>query len=164
MNREKSIELLNAAVGDELAAVHQYLYFHFHLDDQGYDLLAGLFKRTAIKEMGHVESLADRILFLKGDIDMAPAEPVERITQPAKMLAKAVAMEEVSARDYNKAALDCSANEDAGSKQLFERLIHDEETHFAEFEKHLDNIKEFGPNYLALQSMGKSEPEKKAGS
>ena len=37
MNREKSIELLNAAVGDELAAVHQYLYFHFHLDDQGYD-------------------------------------------------------------------------------------------------------------------------------
>jgi bacterioferritin len=164
MQPEKSIELLNTAVGDELAAVHQYLYFHFHLDDQGYDHLAGLFKRTAIQEMGHVEALADRILFLKGDVNMASAEPVEKITQPAKMLAKAMAMEEISARDYNKAALDCSANEDAGSKQIFERLIHDEESHFAEFEKQLDNIKEFGTNYLALQSVGGSEPEKKPGS
>jgi bacterioferritin len=164
MQHEKSIELLNTAVGDELAAVHQYLYFHFHLDDQGYDHLAGLFKRTAIQEMGHVEALADRILFLKGDVNMASAEPVEKITQPAKMLAKAMAMEEISARDYNKAALDCSANEDAGSKQIFERLIHDEESHFAEFEKQLDNIKEFGTNYLALQSVGGSEPEKKPGS
>ena len=79
------------------------------------------------------------------------------------MLAKAVAMEEISARDYNKAALDCGANEDAGSKQLFERLIHDEESHFAGFEKQLDNIKEFGPNYLALQSAGGAEPEKEPG-
>lgn len=158
MNRDKTIELLNRAIGDELSAIHQYLYFHFHLDDQGYDHLAGMFKRTAIQEMGHVEALADRILFLKGDVDMAATSPVEKITQPAKMLQKAVAMEETSARDYNKAALDCSTHEDAGSKQLFERLIHDEESHFAAFEKQLDNIKEFGPNYLALQSNSGAEP------
>ena len=68
--KDKSIELLNKAVADELAAVHQYMYFHFHLDDQGYDLLAGLFKRTAIEEMLHVESLAERILFLGGEVEM----------------------------------------------------------------------------------------------
>ena len=45
---EKSIELLNKAVADELSAIHQYMYFHFHCDDQGYDLLAALFKKTAI--------------------------------------------------------------------------------------------------------------------
>ena len=39
---EKSIELLNGVVADELSAIHQYMYFHFHCDDQGYDLLAGL--------------------------------------------------------------------------------------------------------------------------
>ena len=49
--KEKSIELLNKAIADELSAVHQYMYFHFHCDDQGYDLLANLFKRTAIEEM-----------------------------------------------------------------------------------------------------------------
>ncbi|MDE3198692.1 MAG: manganese catalase family protein [Acidobacteriota bacterium] len=162
MKPETSIALLNRAAGDELAAVHQYMYFHFHLDDQGYKHLAGLFKRTAIQEMGHVELLADRILFLKGDVNMVAAEAAEKITAPAEMMAKAVEMERSSARDYNRAALDCSANEDAGSKQLFEQLIHDEETHFAGFEKQLDSIREFGPNYLALQSVG-SQPEREPG-
>ena len=54
--KEKSIELLNKAVADELTAVHQYMYFHFHCDDQGFDLLANLFRRTAIEEMMHVEN------------------------------------------------------------------------------------------------------------
>ncbi len=27
---EKSITLLNKAVADEMSAVHQYMYFHFH--------------------------------------------------------------------------------------------------------------------------------------
>jgi bacterioferritin len=48
--------------------VHQYMYFHFHCDDQGYDLLAALFKKTAIEEMMHVERYAERILFVKGDV------------------------------------------------------------------------------------------------
>ena len=68
--REKSIELLNKAVADELSAVHQYMYFHFHCDDQGFDLLANLFKRTAIEEMMHIEKLAERILFLKGEVEI----------------------------------------------------------------------------------------------
>jgi hypothetical protein len=33
---KKSIALLNNGVADELQAVHQYLYWHFHLDDQGF--------------------------------------------------------------------------------------------------------------------------------
>ena len=66
----KSIELLNKAVADELSAVHQYMYFHFHCDDQGLDLLAGLFRRTAIEEMLHIERLAERIL--KGERLLAP--------------------------------------------------------------------------------------------
>ena len=56
---ENSITPLNQAVSEEIAALHQYMYFHFHCDDQGYDLLAGLFKRTAIEEMLHVERLAE---------------------------------------------------------------------------------------------------------
>ena len=55
--KKKSVELLNKAIADELSAIHQYMYFHFHCDDQGYDLLAGLFKRTAITEMVHIENM-----------------------------------------------------------------------------------------------------------
>lgn len=77
--KTKSIELLNLAIADELSAVHQYMYFHFHCDDQGYDLLAGLFRRTAIEEMMHIEKLAERILFLKGEVEMEASHKVEKI-------------------------------------------------------------------------------------
>lgn len=152
MDRSKSIALLNHAVADELQAVHQYMYFHFHLDDQGLGPLAMLFKRTAIEEMLHVEKLAERILFLKGEVEVQPAGPVEKITDPVAMLKKAMAMEEGSQVDYNKAAIECGNLADAISKQLFEQLTADEERHFDQFEKQMEKIEKFGPSYLALQS------------
>ena len=95
---EKSIELLNRAVGDELAAVHQYMYLHFHLDDQGYDLLSALFRRTAIQEMGHVELLAERILFLKGEVAMKASGDVTQVHDVAGALEMGRKMEEGSVR------------------------------------------------------------------
>jgi bacterioferritin len=159
MDKTRSVELLNCAVADELHAVHQYMYFHFHLDDQGFGPLSMLFKRIAIEEMGHVERLAERVLFLRGDVAMRVAGEVERITEPEGMLAKAAQMEEGSAQAYNAAAVQCGANADSVSKQMFEQLVQDEERHFDEFDKQLDNIKRFGPNYLALQSFSQAPQE-----
>lgn len=154
---EKSIELLNKAAADELQAIHQYMYFHFHLDDQGFDLLAGLFKRTAIEEMMHVEKLAERILFLKGDVVMVPAGKVQYIKDVKSMLELARKMEEDSAKDYNIWANECSANADAISKQIFEGLVADEERHYNQYDDELDNIARFGSNYLALQTIERSK-------
>ena len=83
---EKSVELLNKAAADELSAVHQYMYFHFHCEDQGYELLAGLFIKTAIEEMGHIERCAERILFLGGEVEMVASQPVQKIRDVRKML------------------------------------------------------------------------------
>lgn len=153
---EKSIKLLNDAVADEMAAVHQYMYFHFHCDDQGYDLLASLFKKTAIDEMIHVEKLSERILFLKGDVEMKTAFDAEKIHDIKKMLEKAASMEASSARDYNVWANECAKNNDAISKKLFEELVSDEERHFDNYDTEIDNMAKFGENYLALQSMERS--------
>jgi bacterioferritin len=109
--------------------------------------------------MGHVEVLADRILFLKGDVEMVPAGPVEKILEPDAIVVKAMAMEEDGVRSYNQAAVECGANADAATKQLFERLVGDEEGHYDLFEKQHDNIKRFGLSYLALQSFGGGAPE-----
>ncbi len=154
---EKSIELLNKAVGDELSAVHQYMYFHFHCDDQGYDLLANLFKRTAIAEMIHVERLAERILFLKGEVEMNVTDKVQQLHNVEEMLKLAAKMEEDSAKEYNLWANECAANADSVSKQLFESLVTEEESHFDQYDTELDNLKKFGPNYLALQSIERSK-------
>ncbi|MFH1195564.1 MAG: ferritin-like domain-containing protein [bacterium] len=154
---EKSIILLNKAVADELAAVHQYMYFHFHCDDQGLDLLTNLFKRTAIQEMLHIERLADRILFLKGEVELVASHEVQKIHDVAEMLKIAAGMEEGSAKDYNLWANECAANADSVTKQLFEGLVVDEETHYNQYDTELDNLKKFGDRYLALQSMERSK-------
>ncbi|MBZ0200267.1 MAG: bacterioferritin [Ignavibacteriaceae bacterium] len=154
---EKSIELLNKAVADELAAIHQYMYFHFHCDDQGYDLLANLFRRTAIEEMMHIEKLAERILFLKGEVNLTAAHEVVKLHEVKEMLEMAAKMEQNSARDYNLWANECSANADSVSKQLFESLVVDEERHYDQYDTELDNMAKFGERYLVLQSMERSK-------
>ncbi len=153
----KSIELLNKAVADELHAVHQYMYFHFHCDDQGYDLLANLFKRTAIEEMLHVEKLAERILFLKGEVEMNTNIEVAKVHDVKKMLVMAADMETSSANDYNKWANECAQNADSVSKKLFESLVEDEERHFDQYDVEMENLQKFGDNYLALQSIERSK-------
>ena len=150
---EKSIESLNKAVADELSAVHQYMYSHFHCEDQGYDLLAGLFIKTAIEEMGHIELCAERIIFLGGDVDMVASMEVQKIHDVQKMLELARKMEEESTRDYNVWANECSANADAGSRKVFESLVDDEERHFDQYDTEMVNIEKFGERYLALQSI-----------
>ena len=155
--KEKSIKLLNQAVADELTAVHQYMYFHFHCDDQGYDLLANLFKRTAIEEMLHIEMIAERILFLKGEVEMKASKDVQKIHEVKQMLQLASDMETSSANDYNKWANECAQNADSVSKKLFETLVEDEERHFDQYDVEMDNLKKFGDNYLALQSIERSK-------
>ena len=154
---EKSIELLNKAVADELSAVHQYMYFHFHCDDQSFDLLAGLFKRTAIEEMLHIERLSERILFLKGEVEMATTTEVQKIHDIKEMLDLATQMETSSARDYNLWANECSTNADSVSKKLFEDLVMDEERHFDQYDTEMENLQKFGDGYLALQSIERSK-------
>lgn len=155
--KEKSIELLNLAVGDEMAAVNQYMYFHFRCDDMGYDLLSNLFKRTAIHEMMHVEQLAERILFLKGEVEMKPAVEVEKIHDVRLMLEKAAMMETGSVDDYNKWANECAANADSQTKKLFEALVAEEEMHLDQYETEAENLAKFGDSYLALQSIERSK-------
>ena len=153
----KSIELLNKAVADELLAIHQYMYFHFHCDDQGYDLLASLFKNTAIQEMGHVEVLSERILFLNGDVEMKIIGQIKKIKDPKEMVKCAAQMEDDSAKEYNEWANECSANADSASKKIFEDLVLQEERHFDQFDTEMENMEKFGENYLALQSIERSK-------
>jgi bacterioferritin len=154
---EKSIELLNKAIADELTAVHQYMYFHFHCDDQAYDLLAGLFKRTAIQEMNHVERCAERILFLGGEVEMDPALEVKKIHDVKEMLVLARKMEEDSAKEYNIWANECAKNADSATKLIFESLVMEEEVHFDQYDTEMCNIEKFGERYLALQSIERSK-------
>jgi bacterioferritin len=156
---EKSIELLNKAVADEMTAVHQYMFFHFHCEDQGYGLISALFLRTAMEEMRHIELCAERILFLNGEVEMVASRGVEKVHDVKAMLEMARGMEESSIKDYNRWANESSANADSGSRKVFEGLVTDEERHYSQYDLELEKVKKFGEQYLALQSMeSSSEP------
>jgi len=88
---------------------------------------------------------------------MTAASEVEKLLEVEDMLKLAAKMEEDSAREYNLWANECAGNADSVSKQLFEGLVVEEETHFDQYDTELDNMKKFGPNYLALQSIERSK-------
>ncbi len=154
---EQSVALLNNAVADELSASYQYMYFYFHCDNQGYDPLAALFRQTAMDEMLHIERLARRILFLRGDVELTPASEVKKVHEVEKMLQLARKMEQETASHHNQRANACGANADAVSKKLFEDLVADEERHFDQYDTELGNMDKFGEKYLVLQSIERSK-------
>jgi bacterioferritin len=157
--RETSIELLNTALADEIAAIHQYMYFHFRLDDLGYGPLANQMKMTAIEEMTHAEMVAERILFLGGEVEMKAGRDVAKIHDAAAMIECARELETEAIAMYNDFATQCAQNADSGSKKVFEDLVAAEEGHWDEFDRQADNIQRFGEQYLALQGFsGGSEP------
>ena len=157
MKREESIKLLNKAVAEELSAVNQYMYFHFHCDDQGYELLAKLFKRIAIVEMIHVEEFAERILFLEGEVEMVYARPTKKMRDVKEMVKYASELETDTIEKYNEWAKECAKNSDAVSKTLFESIIAVEENHYDDFDQEEDNLEKFGDSYLALQAIEQSK-------
>jgi bacterioferritin len=156
---EKSVDLLNEGLADELTAIYQYMYFHFHCDDQGFDPLANLFKRTAIDEMLHAERLAERILFLKGEVEMVPNAGVAKITDVSGMLAKAKEMEEAAVKMYTRLSVKAVEQGDVVSKKLFEDLATEEEGHYDGFDTQEEHVNKFGEQYLALQSMERSRSQ-----
>ncbi|MGB3565004.1 MAG: ferritin-like domain-containing protein, partial [Thermoanaerobaculia bacterium] len=99
------------------------------------------------------EELAERILFLDGEVEMAVSDPVQKIHDANGLLERAKAMEEASAQFYNEAAQECAKNADAASKKIFEELVADEEGHADTFDLQITYIERFGERFLALQSI-----------
>ena len=157
MRHPKSVELLNKAIQEEETALHQYMYFHFVLNDRGYDVLANLFKRIAIEEMKHVEAFAERILFLGGEVELGKlAKPIEKINDPKEMLEWAMKSESEAIDHYSQWAIESADDRDIGTEQLFKRVAMEEEKHFEIFETEFLNLQKFGDQYLAQQAMERS--------
>ncbi len=152
---EKVIEQLNAALSAELTAIVQYMVQAEMCESWGYPRLAGLTKARAIEEMHHAEGLIERIIFLDGtpSVDIPLTPKVGATVQ--QQLETDYADEDGAVRQYNDAAKLCREVGDAGSKDLFEKMIQDEERHADFLEAQLHSIKEMGIGaYLSQQMQG----------
>jgi len=147
----RSIELLNKALAEENTASLQYMFFHFICEDKGYRPLAKYFKKAGIDEMRHSEMLAERILFLEGDIKMSLAKPVNHVTDVKGMLDYARQLEKDTIADYSAWSKETGDLGDAVTHKMFQNLVEQEEGHMDQFRLEMENMEQFGDEYLALQ-------------
>jgi len=149
---EKVIAALNAGLKEELKAINQYFIHAEMCENWGYKKLSSYIKKQSIDEMKHAEALIERILFLDGSPKMAESMSLTvgqsvkaQIESDLKLEIDAVAM-------YNASAKLAAGAGDHGSRDLFVRLLKDEEDHVDWLEAQLGQMKELGTeNYLAQQ-------------
>lgn len=152
----KVIDELNKALREELTAINQYFLHAEMCENWGYDRLADYIKKQSIGEMKHAEALMERILFLDGLPTMKPLELT--VGKSVKdMLQSDLQLEIDAVGQYNAAIQVAVAEKDNGSRDLFVKLLKDEEDHVDWLEAQVHQIDELGyERYLSMQ-MGEHE-------
>jgi bacterioferritin len=148
----KVIAALNEALKEELTAINQYFLHAEMCENWHYTRLGEYIKKQSIDEMRHAEVLIERILFLDATPNMTETMKLtigqsvkEQIQNDLNLEVNAVAM-------YNRAVEVCREAGDNASRELFERLLKDEEAHVDWLEAQMHQIKEIGyERYLTQQ-------------
>jgi len=150
----KVIEYLNKALRHELTAVNQYWLHYRLLDNWGYKMLAKHWRKEAVEEMAHADTLVERIIFLDGFPNMQVLDPLH-IGQTVKEVLDCDLKAEISARAlYEEAATHCHSVKDYVTRDLFEKLMADEEGHIDFLETQLDLVAKLGLELYAQRHIG----------
>lgn len=153
----KVIDALNEALREELTAINQYFLHAEMCENWHYDRLGNLIKKQSIGEMKHAEELIERILFLDGTPNLTKPMTLtvgtnvkEQIESDLKLEIEAVAM-------YNRAIETARQESDNASRDLFVRLLKDEEEHVDFLEAQVHQMKEIGYERYLSQQIGEGE-------
>jgi bacterioferritin len=155
---EKVVAELNQALSSELNAIIQYMVHGEMCENWGYKRIGGYIKKQAIDEMRHAEGLIERILFLDGTPEVTVALQPKIGATLKDQLTHDLAAETEAVGMYNNSVKVCSESGDNGTREIFERMVKDEEEHADWLETQLGLIKEMGyDNYLAQQMIGEKK-------
>lgn len=151
---DQVIAQLNQALREELTAINQYFLHAEMCHNWGYRKLGDYIRKQSIDEMKHAEELIERLLFL----DATPKMDYMDLNIGGNVRAQLegdLKLEENAVAMYNKAI---QVSRDAGddqSRELFSKLLKDEEEHVDWLEAQLHQIKEIGyERYLSNQIEG----------
>ena len=149
---ERVVAYLNEVLKAELTAINQYFLHAEMMENWGYHRLADYTRKESIDEMRHAEALMERILFLEGMPIMSELFQL-RIGQNVKsQLENDLAVELEAIPRLNSAIKTAVEVGDNASRDLFEKILTDEEHHVDWLEAQLHMIREIGlDNYLAQQ-------------
>ena len=146
------IDYLQQVLTAELTAINQYFLHAEMMENWGYERLAKITKKESIEEMMHAEKLLHRMLYLDGSPNMSELYPLRIGQSVREMFENDLALELEAVSRLNKAVKAAVEVGDNGSRDLFEKILADEEHHVDWFEAQVHVIQEIGlQNYLAEQ-------------
>lgn len=149
----KVIEFLNKILVNELTAINQYFLHSRMLKDWGISELAEKEYKESIEEMQHADELIERVLFLEGLPNLQDLHKL-RIGEDVKEILECdLKLEHQAIPDLRDAIQHCQEVRDYVSRDLFERILANEEEHVDWLETQLGLIEKMGlERFLLLQS------------
>jgi bacterioferritin len=150
--QEEVLKYLSEALKAELTAIHQYLLHARVCQNWGYQRLAESNRKESAEELEHAEALMDRILFLKATPNMTDLSEIRECQNVKEQLESDLALEMDALARLNAAIKTATDAGDNVSRQLFSKILADEDHHVDYLEGQLHIISEIGlQNYLAQQ-------------
>ena len=120
--------MLNKAIAREIQVSIQYMWQHVRI--YGFDHLAVAeeLKKIAIAEMKHAESIAERVDYL-GEVPTTVPAKIEVGNEPREMITIDVKAEEEAIELYKEIIEKAMAEKDYVTRELFQKILADEEDH-----------------------------------
>ena len=149
----KVSEFLNKALKNELTAINQYFLHSRMLNDWGVTKLGKKEYEESIEEMNHADWLIERILFLNGLPNLQDLGKLMIGEDVREILECDLKIEELAIPLLRDAMEYCESVRDYGSRDLFGKILQNEEEHVDFLETQFDLIERVGlQNYIQLNS------------
>ncbi|OHB42639.1 MAG: bacterioferritin [Planctomycetes bacterium GWB2_41_19] len=153
----KVIEALNEVLKAEITAINQYFVHAKMCENWGYQSLYEFNEKNSIEEMKHAEKLLERMLYLEG-IPKMEKDKLNIGKNAKEQLENDYALEKAAIQRLQKSITLCDSLGDAGSSDLLEHILLDEENHANDQEAYLQEIKDMGiENFLSTQIHNKEK-------
>ena len=142
---------LSKLLSEELTAINQYMVHAEMCANLGYSKLAAINKGNAISEMRHSEKLIERAIFLEGVPIVDHYGEIKIGARVDQQLNNDLKLELGAVASYNVAITVADLAKDAGTRELLEGILVEEEGHLHVYEQQLDQISQMGlENYLSV--------------
>ncbi|MCQ4161900.1 bacterioferritin [Roseomonas sp. GC11] len=149
----KVIEHLNTQLTNELTAINQYFLHARILKNWGVTKLGKHEYEESIEEMKHADELIERILFLGGLPNVQRLNQILIGENVEEVLRCDQKLEEKAINDLREAIAYSESVRDFVSRDLFVRILIDEEKHADFVDTQFELIRQIGlPKYITLNS------------
>jgi bacterioferritin len=151
------IAVLQDVLKAELTAINQYFLHAEMCSNWGYENLYQKVRKESIEEMRHAEALIERILYFDGTPSMNGPFKINIGRTALEQMKNDLQVEYDAVERLNEGVKLCTEAGDAGSRELLEHILVDEEEHIDWIEGQLHAIEEMGIQSYLSQQLEKKE-------